>query len=198
MAVDFGLLEKELQAMAMADGATEFKRIHTHDISTAHWVRQKCQFGCPNYGLRLSCPPYTPGSDETRKVLDGYANAYILGYDGYLYLESNNLSQKDDWISGFGAHVRKSMLDLERHAFLEGYHKALTYGFGGCRRCETCAIAQGNTTCKFPAEFRTSMEAAGIDVLGTLKTAGLELSLRGEKEVTRRGQVVFHVLLLLG
>ena len=53
------------------DGA---KVIDPHSIVTAEWVRMKCQFGCPGYGGRLSCPPYAPTPEVTRRVIDSYEN----------------------------------------------------------------------------------------------------------------------------
>lgn len=190
-------IESELMEITYMDNASEFQPVDPARIITAHWVRQKCQFGCPNYGTRLSCPPYSPGPEETRKVLDEYSRAYLIGYDGFLYLQAHRREQDGDWWTDFGNLVRQSMLKLERHAFLAGYYRALAYGFGGCKRCEICALAEGKHTCKFPAEIRTSMEAAGIDVYGTIRNAGLELSVLSEKGITGKGQMVLHVLLLL-
>ncbi len=29
----------------------------------------KCKYGCGAYGTRLTCPPYSPTPDETRRML---------------------------------------------------------------------------------------------------------------------------------
>ncbi|MCX8109927.1 MAG: DUF2284 domain-containing protein, partial [Syntrophorhabdaceae bacterium] len=63
---------------AIEDGADNAIVIKTWDIFTAPWVRMKCQFGCPNYGMSLCCPPHTPTPEETRKILDSYTYALLI------------------------------------------------------------------------------------------------------------------------
>ncbi len=64
-------------------------------------------------------------------------------------------------------HVCDEIVKMERHAFLSGYYKAFSYGAHRCRRCDVCALAEGQDKCKFPTEARPSMESAGIDVFAT-------------------------------
>ena len=40
-------------AVAVDAGATHAKQIHPASVITAPWVRLKCQFGCPGYGIGL-------------------------------------------------------------------------------------------------------------------------------------------------
>jgi len=54
------------------------KIIDPRSITTAEWVRMKCQFGCSGFGMRLCCSPHTPTPETTRKVLDGYERAVLL------------------------------------------------------------------------------------------------------------------------
>ena len=46
-------------------GAAEAKVVSPATVVTAHWVRLKCQYGCGGYGLRLTCPPYSPTPQQT-------------------------------------------------------------------------------------------------------------------------------------
>ena len=69
-------IEQELKKMATESGASKFVSIKPADIVTANWVRLKCQFGCKNYGTKLTCPPYSPSPEDTRKVLDEYRQAF--------------------------------------------------------------------------------------------------------------------------
>jgi predicted metal-binding protein len=50
-------------------GAIEANIIPVKSIVVAEWVRLKCQFGCDGYGQSLTCPPYSPTPEETRRVL---------------------------------------------------------------------------------------------------------------------------------
>ena len=53
-------------------GVRGAKIIHANSIVTAEWVRRKCQFGCDGYGHSLTCPPYSPSPEQTRKMVKGY------------------------------------------------------------------------------------------------------------------------------
>ena len=81
--MDDAMLEKELQELAGKKNA----RIHEilpDEIVVSEWVRWKCQFGCKGYAKHLSCPPYVPGPDRTRKLLKDYMKAISCISRGYL------------------------------------------------------------------------------------------------------------------
>ena len=193
MTEKYANIENELRTMATRNGASRFVPIEPKSVVTAHWVRQKCQFGCVNYGTRLSCPPFSPTPDETRKVLDEYTRAYIVGFDGILKPGTPGM---ESWTE-LGNHIRKTLFDLERHAFLSGYYKALSYDIGTCKKCDKCAITQGQATCRFPAELRPSMEAAGMDVYATVRNAGLAIGVVKDKNITKKDEMHLYALLLL-
>jgi predicted metal-binding protein len=56
---------------------TDYKWINPKEIVVAHWVRVKCQFGCPDYGLG-TCPPNTPSVDDCDKFFKEYESALII------------------------------------------------------------------------------------------------------------------------
>ena len=178
MVKSYALLEEELKEMAFKDGADILLPINPEDVVVANWVRMKCQFGCPSYGKKLSCPPYSPKPDDTRKVMEEYSRAYLIGYSGNIFKRYGN----EDFGSVFPKalkDVRKSIFELEKLAFLSGYYKSFTYGFcGPCTLCKECVVEDGIFTCKFATESRPSMEAAGIDVFKTVRNAGLELEVQ--------------------
>lgn len=178
MAKSYDMLEEELKEMAFKDGADVLLPINPEDIVVANWVRMKCQFGCPSYGKKLSCPPYSPHPDDTKKVMGEYSRAYLIGYGSSIFKRYCD----EDFSAVFPKalkDVRKSIFELEKHAFLSGYYKSFTYGFcGPCTLCAECVVEEGIFTCKFAMESRPSMEAAGIDVFKTVKNAGLELEVQ--------------------
>ena len=50
------LTNQELIEDALSFGCLNVKIIQIKNITLASWVRLKCQFGCPYYGKRFTCP----------------------------------------------------------------------------------------------------------------------------------------------
>ena len=130
-------------------GAKDAKVISTKHVFTSPWVRRKCQYGCGGYGQCLTCPPYSPSPEETRKVSNSYESAILIHCNG----------EWDD--------VTDIVVKLERKLFLSGYYKALAFGAGPCNLCTKCNLKE----CKYPEKARPSMEASGIDVFKTARRA---------------------------
>jgi len=143
-----GSLEKFCK-LARKLGAKEAKVISTRNIFTAPWVRRKCQFGCSEYGRSLTCPPYSPLPEETRKILDSYSIAILIH------------------CSGKSLDLREIVVQLERDIFLSGRYKAFGLGAGPCNLCNKCNLKE----CCYPDRARPSMEATGIDVFKTARKA---------------------------
>jgi len=132
-------------------GAKEAKVILAKTIATAEWVRLKCQFGCDGFGQSLTCPPYSPTADETRKELKFYKQALLIHGD-----ESTD--------------IRKVIGKLEREIFLDGYYKAFGMAAGPCYLCAKCP-----KFCRHAEEARPAMEACGIDVYKTVRANGFKI-----------------------
>jgi predicted metal-binding protein len=161
-------LEKIIEAIrrkAEQLGVSSTKPIRTEDVYVEHWVRQKCQYGCPRYGKRFTCPPYSPTPEETSRILQRYRQALLI--------------QFADLHEGRRPKVHEIMFKLEREAFLSGLYKAFAYAAGPCRLCRNCVAEEiespnehSRKECKFPEKARPSMEAVGIDVFQTVSRAG--------------------------
>ncbi len=54
----------------------DFKLIPVKDIEVAEWVRWKCEYGCKAFGKHLTCPPYTPRPEDTRKLIKPKFNRF--------------------------------------------------------------------------------------------------------------------------
>ena len=135
-------------------------------VFTATWVRLRCQFGCSEYAQGLTCPPYSPTPETTRKMLDEYQSAILL--------------HGNQWKS-----VREIARALERKVFLAGYYKAFAFVCGPCWLCKTCAVGKlpgKPSQCKHPDKARPAMEAAGIDVFATARAAGLPIEVVSSEE----------------
>jgi predicted metal-binding protein len=137
------------------------------EVFTAAWVRQRCQFGCSEYGRCLTCPPHAPTPEATRKTLDEYRSAILI--------------HGDRW-----KKVREIAQALERTVFLAGYYKAFAYLCGPCDHCPKCPVVgwKGGTlpVCRHAELARPAMEGAGIDVFATARAAGLPIEVVTERE----------------
>jgi predicted metal-binding protein len=138
------------------------KVIDAETIVVAQWVLAKCRFGCPGYGDRLTCPPYSPTPDQTQKMIDAYKAGLLIH-------------------GGENTPINRIAVKLEKRMFLDGHEKAFAMGAGPCFLCEDCPVESGQ--CKYPEEARPSMEACGIDVFSTVKAHGFPLEvLKGEDD----------------
>ena len=148
--------------LAVGSGMMDPKVIRVEDIVLGEWVRWKCMYGCPDYGLWLTCPPYSPTQAETRALLRGYKRALLF-------------RMRPD-----KRKMLRSLANLERKIFLEGHRKALAFSGGSCNLCNVCNIRSGR--CRNPGIARPSMEACGIDVFETVRRAGYQISILKDKD----------------
>ena len=137
---------------AVEFGARDAKVIKASSVTTAPWVRLKCQFGCGGFDSSLCCPPRTPTPEEMRRVIDCYKSAILFEV---------KLQE-----------AKKIAVKLERDLFLAGYYRALGLGAGPCHLCRECAFGKG---CRHPYQARPSMEACGIDVYQTARANGFKI-----------------------
>jgi predicted metal-binding protein len=146
---------EELREKAVEMGAAESKSIKADTVKTAAWVRYKCKFGCDGFGECWTCPPHSPTSEETQKILDCFQKAILIHCK-----------------SGSKVDISKVVVRIEEEAFFAGYHKALGMGAGPCRLCAECNL---KTECRHRDKARPSMEACGIDVFTTARNNGFTI-----------------------
>ena len=120
----------------------------------------KCQFGCPQYGKRLACPPHTPRPKKMRKLLKEYEHTLLV--------HATSSMKK----------LNKIVVELEKAVFFDGFYKAFALGSGPCLLCKDCSLEEG---CRHPYEARPSMEACGIDVFSTVSAQGFPITTLEEK-----------------
>jgi predicted metal-binding protein len=159
----FEIYCKKALQMGM-DGA---KVIEPRSIATAEWVRMKCQFGCPMFGQRLTCPPHAPTPDVTRKIIDSYQEAILL----HRKVEKEEWAERSDE-NRLRLEFQKAVVGLEIEIFLDGYYKAWSMGSGYCRLCKKC---DPKGFCRHGFEARPAMEACGIDVFKTARDNGFHI-----------------------
>ncbi len=74
---------------------------------------------------------------------------------------------------------------LEPEAFHDGYHLAMGFGGGSCKRdfCpdKGCNVLESGQACRFPLKARASMEAVGMDVYTMATKVGWNIYPIGER-----------------
>jgi predicted metal-binding protein len=153
---------KKYLDQAQKTGVAWMKVVDPKNVVTAEWVRLKCQYGCGMYGMCLTCPPFSPTPEFTKRMLKHYSNTLIMVYDIPDEKKESATRKK----------LRKTVANIEREMFLDGYYKAFAMACGPCNLCRECTLSY---PCKYEDFARPSMEACGIDVYSTLANAGYNL-----------------------
>jgi len=141
---------QEMIQEALALGCLQAKVIPAKTISLAHWLKAQCQFGCPHFGTRLTCPPFTPVPEEVSDLLREYERAILI--------KTSDCKQ-----------VREIVVQLEGSLKTKGYYKAFGLCATACDLCEECTI---ETSCKFPTQARPTLRAFGVDISKTIFNNG--------------------------
>jgi predicted metal-binding protein len=182
-----------LKDQALELGATEAKVIPANEIVVENRVVLKCKIGCNNFGKTLMCPPYAPSVDDFRKTLSEYSYALVLKFKSsaeatpevvtLLSKDKNDPSltaEMKEKIRAFWAfwnndrkEILKKLCVLEKAAMNKGYTLALAFTTGSCVICNKCNVEQ--KVCIHPTEARCSAQAVGINILQTLKNAGMPM-----------------------
>ncbi len=95
-------------------------------------------------------------------------------------------------------HVCDEIVKMERHAFLSGYYKAFSYGAHSCRRCEVCALAEGQDEVQVPDR---SPAVHGIGrhrrVRNRTSNAGVDTKVVKDRNILKPEMLPTYTLLLL-
>jgi predicted metal-binding protein len=187
MGPDLGQEIAKLIELAAREGA-DAKEVSPSEVIVADWVGFKCAWGCKGYGKHLSCPPYAPSPEETRRMLSEYRSALLLRFDGVPGMARINPDQiPEDFhpmYKNLILWVHDTVHKLEKTAFYDGFYKAFGFGAYPCIYCEHCVAEESSgpvdrsmkRLCRHMDKVRPSMEAAGMDVFATVEKAGWELS----------------------
>ena len=183
-------LEDEIQKLIdlAREAGAEARVIDIADVIVSDWVRFKCSWGCKGYGKHLSCPPYAPSPDETRRVIEEYRTGLLLRFEGVPGIKTMDPCEiPEDFHPMYREliiWIHDTIYRLEKTAFYDGYYKAFGLGAYPCIYCEHCVAEESvgpvdrsmKRLCRHMDKVRPSMEAAGIDVFATVRNAGWEIS----------------------
>lgn len=183
--------------------------ISAHDVVVSEWVRFKCRYGCKGYAKHLSCPPYAPSPEETRRMLAEYDHALLIRFDGVPGHENARPEDVPDdfhpWYKELIFWVNRTVHMLEKTAFYDGHYKAFAFGAYPCIYCEHCVAEEEvgmvdesvRRRCRHMDLVRPSMEAAGMDVFATARKVGWELRVVPCKDM-QYGKVMRFDLISIG
>lgn len=178
---------RKLAGEAVKQGAVPAP-ISAHDVVVSDWVRFKCRYGCKGYAKHLSCPPYAPSPEETRRMLAEYDFALLLRFDGVPGRAGASTEELPEdfhpWYKDLILWVNRTAHRLEKMAFYDGHYKAFSFGAYPCIYCEHCVAEETEgpveesirRKCRHMDLVRPSMEAAGIDVFATARRVGWSLN----------------------
>ena len=166
---------------ALELGASAALELPGSAVVTAEWVALKCRYGGCSVGRCLTCPPYSPEPERTRRLLDEYGRVLLLRLD---------VAPGD--AAGWLAHSRRVAgiaLDLERELFLAGHYRALALAGGRpCDRDEPCGRPD---ECEVRGLVRPGPAGCGIDVFATAASGGWPL------DVVRAASDAYHLFALV-
>ena len=170
-------LEKYLK-LEVDGNAVDAKIIDPGSVITGEWVTWKCQFGCFMYGRGYCCPPETPTSEQTRKMIDCYQRAILF------HMEFPNEKGVDN--QKIASKLNETLTDLEGEIFKDGFYKAFIFLGGPWSLCAGWSKLKGEP-CSLGNRARPAMEACGIDVYQTARNNGFFIkTLRDTSETRRR------------
>ena len=189
--------------LALAKGADKAVAIQASDVVIDERVRMKCLVPtCSFYGNNLLCPPNLMAVEEFRKIVDQYSTAVLIRLpssskpvppeisgvislnDLWRKIDPRKNSRKKDInpaIDYFGdlkasqEKLYKIIESMEAGSLAAGHRFATGFAAGGCLLCDRCVGPKSNEPCRHPFRARPSMEAMGIDVVGTAEKAGLQV-----------------------
>jgi predicted metal-binding protein len=179
---------EKLSSLAQERGA-QATQIAAHEVIVAQWVRFKCRFGCKGYGKHMSCPPYAPTIDETRRLLSEYTTGILLRFDGipgHQHLTPEEIPLDfHPFFRDLILWVNSTVHFIEKSAFYDDFPKAFGFGAYPCIYCEHqhCVAEEHEGVvdesirrlCRHMDLVRPTMEGAGIDVFATARNVGWDL-----------------------
>ncbi len=163
-------------ALRLGAGAASF--VNARDVVVDERVTFKCQVPkCFGYGVCANCPPHSPSTDDTRKVVARYETAVVFRLDvapGVIVRDRATIDERVAAYKKSGEMVGA----LESAAFYDGHYLSVGFGSGSCKStyCHDveCAVLAGQK-CRQNLKARPSMEAVGIDCFALADALGWEM-----------------------
>lgn len=166
--------------MALELGASDAKIIRNDQVIIEDRVVGKCKNPpCPFYGTNINCPPYAPTVEEMRKII----KEYRYGVFFRVVSPSDDVAGKRAFKENRIVLDQKKLLDIvskiESQAFYDGYHLAMGFGAGPCKRalCDgvECSALLPGQGCRHNLYARPAGEAVGMNCYKMAAMAGWDI-----------------------
>jgi predicted metal-binding protein len=172
-------LEKYRQR-AIELGATDAKIISTDMIIIDDRVRAKCIYPkCRGYGTNANCPPYAMELDQARKTVNGFKYAIFMKTEIPSELIAGSEARDKTLFVPAARNNQEIVSKIEAEAFFDGYHLALGFAGGSCKRVfcpdTECAALLPGQPCRHPLRARSAMEAVGMDAFTMAAKVGWDI-----------------------
>ena len=158
------MIAEKLVRAATDMGAAQASEFRIKDVVFDERTVLKCLYGCP--GGYHYCP-----TKQDASLLPLYIRM-IKKYQYGVLIRTGNL--KDG---------QKITLELEKAAFLAGYHFA--FGACECAVCKVCSRVDGQH-CRTPKSQRPPLYSLGIDVYNTVRNIGWQLEVVQDRDAPRK------------
>lgn len=152
---------EKYKELALSKGMDDAIIITPGNIVFDSRVILKCAWGCDRSSSpNLRCSSRNTTLEERKDALKCYTEILLV--------------HSHDAVS-----LSKTLLELERAAFLDGYY--LAFAVRACNYCEECRVIKGEN-CSFPEKVRPCETLFGIDVYRTVHELGLPCDVLQSKE----------------
>jgi predicted metal-binding protein len=186
--------------IARKKGATAARIIPAKMVVIDERVRLKCEVPrCAGYGRYLTCPPYVMPVDIFRGILSRYKWCLLAQVEakdinsmdkGKGRIDHTILKENRKLHRPFRLKLLQIVESVEAAAFKKGLYLAAGFIGGSCVLCDKCVNEKTSEVCRHPFRARPPMEAVGINVIRTVKNAGLSIHLSSPKNVIWTGLVL--------
>jgi predicted metal-binding protein len=172
-------LEKYRQR-AIELGATDAKIISTDVVLVDDRVRAKCLYPkCRHYGTNANCPPYAMDLDLVRKTVNGFQHAIFVKTEVPSETIAGPEARDKTLFVRSAVKNHEIVSRIEAEAFFDGYHLALAFAGGSCKRLfcpnNECTALLPGQPCSHPLRARASMEGVGMDVFTMAAKVGWDI-----------------------
>ena len=193
---------EELTDMARKHGTTSARIIPAKMVVIDEKVRLKCELPrCAGYGHYLTCPPYVMPVETFRRILSIYKWCLLVQVEakdinstdkGKGRINQSILKENRQLHRPFRLKLLQIVEALEAAAFKKGLYLAAGFIGGSCVLCDKCVNEKTSEVCRHPFRARPPMEAVGINVIRTVKNAGLSIHLSSSQNVIWTGLILLN------
>ncbi len=175
----------EVEALALAAGATHARTRTTEGLAVEEAVRQNCLVNyCGKSGRSWTCPPHTGELAALQAQISSYPQGTVI---------QSITPVEDSWdFEGMteAMHAHNRCVRATAAALAARYPELdiLAFGAGSCDFCEECTCP--DEPCRCPEQAMSSVEAQGLDINALVQTVGLSY-INGVDTVSYVGMVLW-------